>query len=388
MTINPHPDRPPLFNGSTSGPAWWREFSIWFAVTGDVESLPRAKMSMNAFLIGTAKDWLKGEEAKKATTVIELGEAFEKKYPGNETADTIFESLFEDPTEAFQRFLQAGMGDADILSEVEVEGRGFRGDIVKHKMAYFHWWVQQAYYIGSQVPSTEMSETVKGRELYHALPPTLQMFVNVPKGTLVQVTQAVAAVNRSALDHLHGLSTRMSIVEKRQPPRAQNISGTGNPSTPFTYGPVGNNGGQGNQGTPANGTNNWQPPANGAKAIRGSQHLTFPDTPGGHAGYARAMEAFTRQNRSGAAPSPYKHMPLKPGTQPPGPGVCDQCGQRGHIRAGCKSDALLEMEIKYRGINSNMQRQEDRAMQLHSVDEFNPELYYYRGESENSEGRA
>lgn len=373
MTI----ERPPLFNGSTSGPAWWREFAIWLSGTGAVDSFARTKMAFSASMVGPAKEAYKKFKDEDLKDVETLQAAFEKAFPGDDTADTLFQSLFQDPTDAFRRFLKTGLDVQQLFNDVEVDGRGIRGEVVKHQMTYFHWWVQQAFSLGTQVPATDMSEAVKGRELFEALPPQLQMFVNIPKGTLLQVTQAVAAINPNALGIWREWENRWKVVEKRLPPRTQDARPTGGSTSPYVYAPVSN------QGQPSN--------TSSGKVIRGAGHLCFPDDPHGHAAYGRAMAQFNKTYGPNSGVSAYKPMPLTPGTLAPGAGVCDQCGQRGHIRPNCSRDVLPEREVKYRSINSKLQRQEDQATgatQVRGVSEgFNAEDFYYKA-PENSEGHA
>ncbi|CAO1621207.1 unnamed protein product [Parajaminaea phylloscopi] len=377
-------NRPPQFFGNASGLAWWREFTKWVVESGSQGATELNIFAFEAFMEGKAAEWYKALPDQTKSSLSALKAALETAYPGDTAEAGILDYAMEDPVTAYQQFLNKGMEDTKLTSPVEIDIRQ-NGQI--ETAAYFHEWVRAAYKKALSVPSSEMSAEVKGGLLKAALPREIRSLLpKKARMTIAEVAKAVVDIDPADVDEQISHRDRLARLEQRAPVRfqAQNVLA---PALPGTYAPV-----------PATGVAApTKTGANDGRAIRGNQHLVFPNTPHGREQYNKAMASFNATFGETGAVSAYKPMPLTPGTLPPGRDVCDQCGQAGHLRTACTNKPLPEREVKFRGVNSSAQRAEDRVSRdspsasvrlLQAAEEqaFDPADWYY--DQENESGQA
>lgn len=385
--------QPPHFDGTGNGAAWFKLFTIWVVTATTVEA--DKIIVFKAYMEDAALKWY-NELKEKPKTWDELESVFLAKYPGTEVGHGLF---FEDDDHhgLFLNHLSLGatMDTKTMLEVVETTFKDRRNADKTAQILYVQEWVKQAYDLAGMVPG--ITELIKGTMLRNALPTQLQRHVMPSSVTIYDVARDIMRMNVSSLRQDIETARNVQLLLNRQPPRTNQTTSMMNPTGPGSYQqqeyrPQGYGYGAGQQGQQQpRGPTGYQPlsgqqgggpsPPQGLPAVRGQAHLTYDATAQGRAAYEHELGRY--HARYGDNPRVYASVPypLTPGTKAPGQGICDACGQPNHLRADCPGPYLPEREVRFRGVNSKRQRDEDR-MAVGSLELYGDDSDYdgYPGE--------
>lgn len=386
---------PEDFDGvSCGGPAWWRGFQRWIA--NQREGDENRMMMFESFLVGAAQAWWNTyTDVTRPKTIAAAKSALCIKYPASKNDESIWPED-EDAHDTFLKFVRAGMDEKSILTATESSYRDARGREKKRPVLYCQDWVRQAFELSEDIPNARCDAVVKGSLLRSHLPRAIKKYVDIRSRTILEVVQDVMKLDPEELKADIEMARTLAMLQNRTHSRINdaNVAASSLSFRPTAYYTMPSTGNDTNAQSPNAGSGGKGP------AVRGAAHLLYDDTPAGRQKYNADMAKYVQTYGINGYVSSAQPYPLTPGTLAPGRGVCDECGYDGHLRADCQGKKLPEREIKFRGINSKAQRDEDRSnsRNIGSIEVYDdtPDYQGYHGDEEyevveslgNGEGQA